>query len=89
MRISVAEAALIRYFEPKYNKVFKTGFPHQRHKILEKLYNLDFVGIVVEASVADHGMRLRSAKQPPRAHHIAKFDLHDNATRRSFFFDKP
>lgn len=89
MRISLAEAALIRYFEPKYNKVYKTGFPHRRLKILDKLYDFDFAGLVVEASVEDHGMRLYSHKQNPGSHHIAKFDLHDPATRKSFFYAEP
>lgn len=89
MRISLAEAALIRYFEPKYNKIYKTGFPHQRYKILQKLFEFDFAGLVVEASVEDHGMRLYSQKRQPNFHHIAKFDLHDKTARKSFFFDEP
>ncbi|MDD5383900.1 MAG: hypothetical protein PHG89_03330 [Gallionella sp.] len=89
MRISLAEAALIRHFEPRYNKVYKTGFPHQRLKILKKLYDFDFAGLAVEASVEDHGMRLYSEKQSPKFHHIAKFNLHDPATRKSFFFAEP
>jgi len=89
MRISLVEAALIRYFEPKYNKIYKTGFPHQRYKILQKLFEFDFAGLVVEASVEDHGMRLYSQKRQPNSHHIAKFDLHDKIARKSFFFDEP
>jgi hypothetical protein len=89
MRISLAEAALIRYFEPKYNKIYKTGFPHKRHKILEKLFEFDFAGLVVEASVEDHGIRLYSQKRQPNFHHIMKFDLHDKTVRRSFFFEEP
>lgn len=89
MRISLAEAALIRHFEPKYNKVYKTSFPHQRLKILKKLYDFDFAGLAVEASVEDHGMRLYSEKQSPKFHHIAKFDLHDPAIRKGFFYAEP
>lgn len=89
MRISMAEAALIRYFEPKYNKVYKKDFPHNRLKILKKLYQLDIAALVVEASVEEHGMRFFSSKQPAKSHHIAKFDLHNKVSRRSFFFDEP
>jgi hypothetical protein len=89
MRISMAEAALIRYFEPKYNKVYTKDFPHNRLKMLQKLYDLDVAALIVEASVEDHGMRLFSSKQPPNWHHVAKFDLHDKASRKSFFFDTP
>lgn len=89
MRVSLAEAALIRHFEPKYNKQYKTGFPHKRQKILKKLYDFDFAGLVVEASVEDHRMHLYSEKQSPKSHHIARFDLHEPATRRSFFYAEP
>jgi hypothetical protein len=88
MRISLAEAALIRYFEPKYNKIYKTGFPHKRHKILQKLFEFDFAALAVEASVVDHGMRLYSQKQQPNFHHSAQFNLHDKTARKSFFFDE-
>ena len=89
MRISLAEAALIRYFEPKYNKIYKKDFPHARLKMLKKLYELDVAALIVEASVEEHEMRLFSQKQPANWHHIAKFDLHDKSARRSFFFDEP
>jgi hypothetical protein len=87
MRIAVAEAALIRHFQPKYNKVYRDGFPSKRLKILQKLYELDFAALVVEASIVDHGMRIRSVAQPPLSHHIAQFNLHERAARRNFFFD--
>jgi hypothetical protein len=57
--------------------------------MLQKLYDLDVAALIVEASVEDHGMRLFSSKQPPNWHHVAKFDLHDKASRKSFFFDTP
>jgi hypothetical protein len=89
MRISMAEAALIRHFEPTYNKVYTKDFPHSRLKMLKKLYDLDIAALVVEASVEEHKMRLFSSKQRPNWHHIAKFDLHDKVSRKSFFFDAP
>jgi hypothetical protein len=89
MRISLAEAALIRYFEPKYNKIYKKDFPHNRLKMLKKLYDLDIAALVVEASIEEHSMRLFSQKQQPSEHHIAKFDLNDKTLRKSFFFGEP
>jgi hypothetical protein len=60
------------------------------HFTLESaLYDFDFAGLVVEASVEDHGMRLYSEKQSQKFHHIAKFDLHDPANRKSFFYAEP
>jgi len=89
MRISLAEAAFIRYFEPEYNKVYKTGFPHKRLKMLKKLYDYDFGALIAEASIEEHNYRLYSEKQKPNFHHIARFDLHDPKQRRSFFYDNP
>ena len=72
MQICMAEAALIRYFEPSYNKIYKTGFPHSNLKILRKIYELDFAALIVEASIEDHHMTLFSNKQNhPLSHHIA------------------
>ncbi len=89
MRISLAEAALIRYFEPEYNKHYKREFPHKRHKMLTKLYEFDFAGLCVEASIEDHRTKLFSEKVSPKDHHIANFDLHNPDERKSFFFSSP
>lgn len=89
MRISLAEAALIRYFEPEYNTHYKKEFPHKRHKMLKKLYDFDFAGLCVEASIEEHRTKIFSDKVRPKDHHIANFDLHDPAERKSFFFDSP
>jgi len=89
MRISLAEAAFIRYFEPEYNKVYKTGFPHKRLKMLKKLYEFDFGALIAEASIEEHNYRLYSEKQKPNFHHIAQFDLHDPELRKSFFYENP
>ncbi len=89
MRISLAEAALIRYFQPEYNKVYKTEFPQKRHKILKKLYDFDFAALFVEACVEDLGLRIYSEEQASSWHHIAKFELHDEHYRRAFFYGEP
>jgi hypothetical protein len=89
MRISLAEAALIRYFQPKYNKIYKKEFPKKRHKILKKLYDFDFAALAVEASVEDLGMQLYSNAIAHSEHHIARFDLHNIKERKSFFFSEP
>lgn len=89
MRISLAEAALIRYFQPPYNKVYKNEFPKKRHKILEKLYDYDFAALTVEASVEDLGLHLYSETVNPNWHHIANFDIHDPIELKSFFFGMP
>ena len=45
-RISLYEAALIRYFSPEFNKEFKDSFPSTNLKILQDCYNKDFCTVV-------------------------------------------
>ncbi|TIR16789.1 MAG: hypothetical protein E5X64_22000, partial [Mesorhizobium sp.] len=40
-RISVYEASLIRYFQPRYNKEFKNSFPSTNMKVLADCYDKD------------------------------------------------
>jgi hypothetical protein len=40
--IALAEAGLIRYFNPIYNKIYRTRFPQKNQRILDKCYGLDF-----------------------------------------------
>jgi hypothetical protein len=52
---------------------------------LDRFYDLDFSGLVVEINTDDLVMLIFSEAVPAGMHHIAKFDLHDVRTRRSFF----
>ncbi|MFN7073900.1 hypothetical protein ACK4QV_20235, partial [Proteus mirabilis] len=45
-RISLYEAALIRYFSPEYNKEFKDSFPSTNLKILQDCYNKDISAVI-------------------------------------------
>jgi hypothetical protein len=84
--IAIAEAGLIRYFAPEYNEKYKASFPDEDHKILEDCYKLDFAGLVVEINTEDVLAPLWSPNTKGKVlHHIANFDLHDLAVRRSFF----
>ena len=84
--IAIAEAGLIRYFAPEYNEKYKSSFPDEQHKILEDCYKLDFSGLVVEINTEDIRAPLWSPSTKGKGlHHIASFDLHDLAIRRSFF----
>lgn len=83
--IALAEAGLIKYFDPVYNKIYRYKFPHRNQKILDKCYGLDFSGLVVEINTDDLGMPIFSDRVRAGMHHIARFDLHDPAKRRSFF----
>jgi hypothetical protein len=46
--VTGAEAGLIKYFQPRYNKVYKNHFPDPSHVPLSMLYDLEFHTLSVE-----------------------------------------
>jgi len=85
-QVSLAEAALIRYFGPKYNKVYKASFPSTKQRVLESCYKLDFSGLSVEIDTEDLRFRLYSDKAKAALHHICNVDLLSKTDRAGFFF---
>lgn len=85
LQIALIEAGLIKYFQPLYNDKYKNRFPHPTHKILDKVYNIDFGALTVEINTESINARLFSETKSAGYHHIASFDLHDPSVRRSFF----
>lgn len=88
-QISLAEAGLIKYFQPHYNEVYKEKFPNESQKLLKNCYNLDISALSVEIDTTEIESRLYSQNAPPKNHHIIKIDLHDTSKRRSFFDFSP
>lgn len=84
-QICLIEAGLIRYFQPRYNAIYKDNFPSDKHKILEECYNLDFSGLIVEINTDELRCRLFSDVAKPRDHHICQIDLLDPEKRWGFF----
>lgn len=84
-QISLAEAALIRYFQPKYNKIYKKKFPSRELKVLAKCYEYDFSALVVEINTDELHLALHSDTVRPAMHHIANIDLVDHEQRAGFF----
>lgn len=84
-QICLVEAGLIRYFQPRYNAIYKDNFPSDKHKILESCYSLDFSGLIVEINTDELRFRLFSPTIKPSSHHIGKVDLLDPEKRWGFF----
>ncbi|WP_043003801.1 hypothetical protein [Comamonas testosteroni] len=84
-RISLYEAALIRYFYPDFNKEFKDSFPSTNLKILRDCYEKDFSAVVAEICFDEFPFLLWSEAAPSAWNHIAKHNLHKNEDRRMFF----
>lgn len=84
-RISLYEAALIRYFYPDFNKEFKDSFPSTNLKILQDCYEKDFSAVIAEICIDDLPFTLWSKTAGSKHYHIAKHDLHKDIDRRAFF----
>lgn len=84
-QVCLTEAGLIRYFQPRYNKIYKENFPSIKHKILEECYKLDFSGLVVEINTEELNFFLYSDSAQKHFHHIANINLIDHAERYGFF----
>ncbi|NNG22747.1 hypothetical protein [Telluria aromaticivorans] len=84
-RISLYEAALIRYFYPEFNREFKDSFPSTNLKILQDCYKKDFCSIIAEICFDELPFQLWSNSIDPSLYHAAKFDIHKDEDRRMFF----
>ncbi|WP_313238811.1 hypothetical protein [Delftia acidovorans] len=84
-RIALYEAALIRYFQPRFNKEFKDSFPSTDLKILKDCYDKDFSGIVAEINFDELPWYLKSDNIPAAHSHMAKYNLHEAEDRLMFF----
>ena len=84
-RINFTEAALIRYFQPEYNKTFKGTFPSPAHSTYAECYSLDLNTVNVELQTENIMCRLWSPSVEPKWVHFAKFQLHSPEDRKSMF----
>jgi hypothetical protein len=71
-RVALAEAGLIKYFQPWFNVQIKSNnfSGAKKIKILERLLNSDLAGLIVEICSANIGARLRTE-------HASPLNLHD------------
>jgi hypothetical protein len=84
-KIAMVEAGLIRYFQPRYNEIFKIKFPSTKHRTLQSCKSLDVSGLIVELDTSDLGFTLRSPTIAASDHHVARYDLVNLQNRMSFF----
>jgi hypothetical protein len=84
-QITIAEAALIRYFSPEYNTEYKTSFPDNSHSSYSQCYALDFNSIAVELDTASIITRLWTNSASPDWIHVASYFLHSEQERVNMF----
>jgi hypothetical protein len=84
-RITLYEASLIRYFQPKYNKEFKDSFPSTNMKVLTDCYGKDFSALIAEICIDELPFKMFTETVPAKQYHKAKHDLHNDEARKVFF----
>jgi len=83
---ALAEAALIRYFQPEYNQKFKDHFPEPLHRTYRTIYDLDFNAVGIDFdTLYTIGLRLGSPAVKPTFIHAGLFSMHNENERRRFF----
>lgn len=80
----LVEAGLIRYFQPEYNDIYKVSFPKKSQKILQKCYELDVSGMVVELEISIGHTNIFSENQKSGNYHYAKYDFFNPKVRAGF-----
>lgn len=84
--INFTEAALIKYFQPEYNKIYKDSFPNPAHSTYSECYAIDLNMVSVEVQTEELGLRLWSEAVKPAWIHFCTFPLHSKEERQ-FMFD--
>ncbi len=83
--VNYVEAALIKYFQPTYNKVFKKQFPSPAHSTYSECYDLDINTLAVVFASDCIGCRVYTDSRSPDIIHPAQFKLHSTDDRKSIF----
>jgi len=84
-QINFTEAALIRYFQPPYNKIYKDSFPNPAHSTYSECYDIDLNMVCVEFQTEDLGLRLWSESVESQWVHFCSFPLHSREDRVYMF----
>lgn len=84
-QITFTEAALIRYFEPVYNSIYKTNFPLRSHSSYSQCYDLDVNSVAFELDTKSIITQLYSEKVTPSYFHTKSYPLHSKDKRRDMF----
>ena len=84
-QINFTEAALIKYFQPHYNKIYKDSFPNPAHSTYSECYNIDLNMVCVEVQTEELYLRLWSQAVEPNWIHLCSFPLHSKEERMYMF----
>jgi len=82
-KINFTEAALIKMFEPKYNKEFKNSFPNSKHSSYSECYSLDLRAITIELDTSDMLRNIYTEKTGRKTHHSKMYEFKNDQDRIS------
>jgi hypothetical protein len=68
-RVSLLEAAFIRYFRPPFNEKFKDSFPSTNMKVLKDCYAKNFSAVIAEIGFDELPYKLCSGQVEAKDHH--------------------
>ncbi|PSL18601.1 hypothetical protein CLV60_13028 [Dyadobacter jiangsuensis] len=84
--VNIAEAALIRYFQPTYNVVYKWSFPKFGHQGYLECYELGINSITIElATVEQLNCQLYSSHTERKHDHIFHYTLHTEEDKQNMY----
>lgn len=84
-KICLAQAGLIHYFCPSWQKQGDDALPHPDEPVFKTCELLDMAGLVVELSTVRSHFRLYTPYSALLPHHMTMIDLSDTAKRETFF----
>lgn len=83
--INFTEASLIKFFKPKYNIIYKEGFPNPNHKSYVESYELDINSVAFEMDTECINLLLYTETIPAKFVNLGSFTLRSKENRKSLF----
>jgi len=80
-KINFTEAALIRYFKPKYNIEFKESFPKKTHKSYSECYDLDIKAMGIELDTSEIQRVIYTDNIEKKSYHFMDFSFDSREDR--------
>ncbi|MEL1254563.1 hypothetical protein AAEO57_12305 [Flavobacterium sp. DGU38] len=85
-KINFTEAALIKYFQPRYNKTYKDSFPNPAHSTYSECYELDINAVCIELQTYEMiNCCFYSDEVKPAPWNLHHFLLNSEEERKSIF----
>jgi len=74
-KINFTEAALIKYFQPKYNLEFKDSFPSKNHKSYSECYDLNIKSMAIELDTSESQRKIYTETSGKKTRHYMDFSF--------------